>query len=48
MLSAVMQTVQACTRDPPKKQASRGLANVREEDLRLLSVLTRRALESLP
>lgn len=27
--------------------ASRGLAHVRDEDLRLLSVLTRRALESL-
>jgi hypothetical protein len=30
-----------------KKPVSRGLANLRDEDLRLLSVLTRRAIESL-
>ena len=32
---------------PRKKPASRGLANLRDEDLRLLSVLTRRALDRL-
>ena len=43
MSSAV---VQALTCDPPKNQVSRGLANLREEDLRLPSVLIRRVLQS--
>jgi hypothetical protein len=34
---------------PPKRKnlVSRGLSNMRDEDLRLLSVLTRRAIERL-
>ena len=44
VLSAV---VQARTRDPEKPLVSRRLANLREEDLRLLNVLSRRTLESL-
>jgi len=32
---------------PPRKLVSRALADLRNEDLRLLSVLTRRALERL-
>ena len=32
---------------PRKRRMSRGLANLRDEDLRVLSVLTRRALERL-
>ena len=32
---------------PPSKPASRALANLRNEDFRLLSILTRRALERL-
>jgi hypothetical protein len=32
---------------PPKKPVSRAPANLRNEDLRLLSILTRRALERL-
>ena len=32
---------------PPRKQVSRALANLRNRDLRLLSVLTRNPLERL-
>ena len=32
---------------PPPKPVSRALANLRNEDLRLLRILTRRALERL-
>jgi hypothetical protein len=39
--------LQARTPDPGNKPLSLGLANLRDEDLGLLSVLTRGALENL-
>jgi hypothetical protein len=41
MLSTVMH---ARPRNPSKKLEFRGLANLKEEDLRLLNILTHRAL----